>query len=93
MPQPAGGCPPAAGELAQATRLQSAALIEHERLGDRWRQASTLEELALLLALDGDVDGAARRLGTADHIRAQIGAPVPPVERQVRDEVMRMLGG
>lgn len=74
-------------------RMQEASLLEHRRLGDRWRQASALEELALLAALTDDPERAARCLGEADDIRQAIGAPVPPAEADVRQHVVALLGG
>ncbi|MFN8098030.1 MAG: helix-turn-helix domain-containing protein [Dermatophilaceae bacterium] len=81
------------GEEERAMRMQEASLLEHRRLGDRWRQASALEELALLAALTDDPERAARCLGEADDIRQAIGAPVPPAEADVRQHVVALLGG
>ncbi|MEI2775568.1 MAG: helix-turn-helix domain-containing protein [Tetrasphaera sp.] len=80
------------GDEQRARRMQQAALIEHRRLGDRWRQASSAEELALLAALAGDVDEAADRLAEATGLREQIGAPVPTAEQDVLDRTLELLG-
>ncbi|MCV2394775.1 tetratricopeptide repeat protein [Actinotalea sp. M2MS4P-6] len=79
------------GDLDRSARLQEVALAEHRRLGDRWREASALEELGLLAALRGDVAVAASRLVEAERVRAVIGAPVPPAERAVRERAGAML--
>lgn len=81
------------GDHDRARRQQEAAILEHRRLGDRWREASGLDELALLAVLSGNLDTAALHLGHADHLRTQIGAPTPPVEREVREHVLEALAG
>lgn len=81
------------GEQRRARSMQQAALAEHRRLGDRWRQASTAEELALLVALAGDLDAAAQLLAEANALREEIGAPVPAAERPVLEQALGLLGG
>ena len=66
-----------------APALLHEALAIHRDLGDRWRVASVLDDLAAA-ALAGqppDPAGAARLLGAAQHIREVIGTAVAPCER------------
>jgi len=70
------------GEPGAAALLHEALDI-HRDLGDRWRVASVLDDLAAA-ALAGqppDATGAARLLGAAQHIREAIGTAVAPCER------------
>ena len=70
------------GEPGAAALLHEALDI-HRDLGDRWRVASVLDDLAAA-ALAGqppDPAGAARLLGAAQHIREVIGTAVAPCER------------
>ncbi|HET7247394.1 MAG TPA: BTAD domain-containing putative transcriptional regulator [Streptosporangiaceae bacterium] len=66
-----------------ASALLREALDIHRDLGDRWRVASVLDDLAAA-ALAGqppDAARAARLLGAAQHIRAAIGTAIAPCER------------
>ena len=56
------------------------ALLVHNRLGDRWRLASVLEELvgSLLAGLDPRL--AVSILACSETVRTELGAPIPPVE-------------
>ena len=70
------------GEPGAAALLHEALEI-HRDLGDRWRVASVLDDLAAA-ALAGqppDAARAARLLGAAQHIREVIGTAVAPCER------------
>ncbi len=70
------------GEPGGAVLLHQALDI-HRDLGDRWRVASVLDDLAAA-ALAGqppDAAGAARLLGAAQRIREAIGTAVAPCER------------
>jgi predicted ATPase/DNA-binding SARP family transcriptional activator len=70
------------GEPGAAALLHQALDI-HRDLGDRWRVASVLDDLAAA-ALAGqppDAASAARLLGAAQHIREAIGTAVAPCER------------
>jgi predicted ATPase/DNA-binding SARP family transcriptional activator len=70
------------GEPGAAALLHQALDI-HRDLGDRWRVASVLDDLAAA-ALAGqppDAARAARLLGAAQHIRAAIGTAIAPCER------------
>jgi len=68
----------AAGMLADSLRLQW-------ELGDRWRSASLLESL-------GGVRRNPRLLGAAAALRAQLRAPIPPVERPQYDADVAAVG-
>jgi predicted ATPase/DNA-binding SARP family transcriptional activator len=70
------------GEPGAAALLHEALDI-HRDLGDRWRVASVLDDLAAV-ALAGqppDAAGAAQLLGAAEHIREAIGTAIAPCER------------
>ena len=73
------------GEWAAARALQIESLEVHRDLGDRWRMASVLDELAAVAAAEGDVAEAVARLGAADRLRSEIGAPVPAAESADRN--------
>jgi predicted ATPase/DNA-binding SARP family transcriptional activator len=66
-----------------ARELLHEALRIHRDLGDRWRVASVLDDLAAaaLAAQPSDPAQAARLLGAARQIRAAIGTAVAPCER------------
>ncbi len=72
------------------------ALKGHRELGDRWRTAAVLEDLAATLAGTGP-ERAAALLGAATALRQDIGAPVAPVERDdvavTTSTLARGLGG
>jgi DNA-binding SARP family transcriptional activator len=71
------------GDHARAYGLLQESLREHWSLGDRWRTASVLETIAAVDALTGQHERAARVLGAAAALRSVIGAPIPPVERDL----------
>jgi predicted ATPase/DNA-binding CsgD family transcriptional regulator len=67
------------------------ALLVHQQLGDRWRIASVLEEIAGY-GLERDDDArAAQLLGCAESLREQIGVPMPPVEAPDREQAVARL--
>ncbi len=61
------------------------ALLIHRRLGDRWRVASVLEEIAGSALLRFDPERAVELFAAADALREQIGTPLPPAEAPDRD--------
>ncbi|HEY3727019.1 MAG TPA: tetratricopeptide repeat protein, partial [Solirubrobacteraceae bacterium] len=67
------------------------ALLVHQQLGDRWRIASVLEEIAGSVLDREDMTLAASLLGCADALRERIGAPIPPVEAPDRDAAVARL--
>jgi DNA-binding SARP family transcriptional activator len=69
-----------------ASALLHEALDIHRDLGDRWRVASVLDDLAaaVLAGQPPDAAGAARLLGAAQHIREAIGTAIAPCERADR---------
>ncbi len=68
----------------QAMMLRDALLV-HRQLGDRWRVASVLEELAGSLLVRQDARPAVETLATAGALREALGAPVPPAEMPDRE--------
>ncbi len=68
---------------AAIARMLRDSLTLHEQLGDRWRMASVLEEIADLVAR-ADAPTAARLFGAAAALRERIGAPVPAAEAEDR---------
>jgi predicted ATPase/DNA-binding SARP family transcriptional activator len=76
------------GEQDAEDRLTDA-LERHRKLGDRWRTASVLQDLAAAALQRGDAVRSATLLGAASALRDQIGAPLPPCE-QADDEATRL---
>ncbi|HEY0697940.1 MAG TPA: AAA family ATPase, partial [Micromonospora sp.] len=79
------------GRTDRAVVHLAVSLTAHRQVGDRWRTASVLEALAEVARLDGDPVRAARLLGAAAGIRAEIGAPVPDCERAAVDGTVRQV--
>jgi DNA-binding CsgD family transcriptional regulator len=67
------------------------ALLVHQQLGDRWRIASVLEEIAGSVLDREDPALAASLLGCAEALRQRIGTPVPPAEAPHRDAAIMRL--
>ncbi len=74
-----------------APMLREAALV-HQRLGDRWRLASVLEEIAGGVLVRHDPELAAEVLAATEALREQLGAPIPPVEAPDRDAAVAQVG-
>ena len=68
------------------------ALLVHQRLGDRWRVASVLEEIAGGVLVRHDPELAAEVLGAAEALREQLGTPIPPAEAPDRAAALTQLG-
>ncbi len=66
-------------------------LLLHHELGDRWRAASVLEELAGGLLARIEPARAAELLGAAQALRDTLQAPLPPAERPDYDEGVQAL--
>jgi DNA-binding NarL/FixJ family response regulator len=67
------------------------ALLVHSQLGDRWRVASVLEEIAVSLLLRGDPQVLVELLAYAASLREQLQTPVPPVEAPARAAALARL--
>jgi predicted ATPase/DNA-binding CsgD family transcriptional regulator len=67
------------------------ALLVHQRLGDRWRVASVLEEIAGGVFVRHDPELAGEVLGAAEALREQLGTPIPPVEAPDREAALTQL--
>jgi predicted ATPase/DNA-binding CsgD family transcriptional regulator len=67
------------------------ALIVHRQLGDRWRVASVLEEIAGAVLARSDPERAVVVLAAADALREELGTPVPPAEAPDREAAMAHL--
>jgi predicted ATPase/DNA-binding CsgD family transcriptional regulator len=67
------------------------ALLVHQQLGDRWRLASVLEEIAIAVLVRHDPGLAVEVLATAEALREQLGAPIPPAEAPDRDGALEQL--
>jgi DNA-binding NarL/FixJ family response regulator len=63
----------------------------HRQLGDRWRVASVLEEIAGAVLARSDPARAVEVLAAAEAVRERLGTPVPPVEARDRDVVVDQL--
>ncbi|HET6869429.1 MAG TPA: tetratricopeptide repeat protein [Solirubrobacteraceae bacterium] len=77
-----------AGEYAPILRES---LLIHQQLGDRWRLASVLEEIAGAVLVRHDPMVAVEVLAAAEAVREQLDAPVPPVEAPDRDAALEQL--
>jgi non-specific serine/threonine protein kinase len=75
----------ARGDLQRAEHYLVDSLQLHWELGDRWRSASVLEAL-------GGVRRDARLLGAAAALRARLGTPVAPVEREQVEKDVAAIG-
>jgi predicted ATPase/DNA-binding CsgD family transcriptional regulator len=67
------------------------ALLVHRQLGDRWRVASVLEEIAGAVLARSDPERAVEVLAAADALREELGTPVPPAEAPDRDAAVAQL--
>ena len=67
------------------------ALLIHRRLGDRWRVASVLEEIAGSVLARNDPRRAIEVLAAAEAVRERLGTPIPPVESADRDAIVDQL--
>jgi len=67
------------------------ALLVHQRLGDRWRMASVLEEIAGSVLARRDTSQAVRLMSGAGVLRERIGTPVPPAEAEDREAALARL--
>ncbi len=79
--RPAGETAPMLGE----------AMLIHRQLGDRWRLASVLEEIAGAVLARNEPRLAIEVLAAAEAVREQLGTPIPPVEAGDRDAVVDQL--
>lgn len=70
-------------EYGRAHDYLVASLAIRRELGHRLVMPAVLEDLAALAAATGDTARAARLAGTAEGLRAELGAPAPPSERRV----------
>jgi predicted ATPase/DNA-binding CsgD family transcriptional regulator len=66
-------------------------LLVHQGLGDRWRVASVLEEIAGGVLVRHDPELAGEVLGAAEALREQLGTPIPPVEAPDREAALTQL--
>jgi predicted ATPase/DNA-binding CsgD family transcriptional regulator len=69
------------------------ALMIHLQLGDRWRLASVLEEIAGTVIVRQDLARTAETIAYAQALREHLGAPIPPVEAADRDAAVARVEG
>ena len=77
-----------AGETAPMLRE---AMLIHRQLGDRWRLASVLEEIAGAVLARTDPRLAIEVMAAAEAVRERLGTPIPPVEAVDRDVIVDQL--
>jgi predicted ATPase len=80
------------GRQADAVAALRASLEVHDKIGDRWRQASVVDALAEAALAAGDPVRAAELTGLADAVRGSLGVAVPTQERPARaytDAILR----
>jgi hypothetical protein len=70
----------ARGDHAYARTLYEDSLAIAQEIGDKELIASSLEGLASVVAMQGELAWATRLWGTAEALREAIGAPLQPVE-------------
>jgi predicted ATPase/DNA-binding CsgD family transcriptional regulator len=85
-----------AGRLQRRPALQNAAMLRrallvHHQLGDAWRMASVLEEIAGGAIARPDPRLAVELLASAVRLRDRLGAPIPPAEAPDRDAAIERL--
>ena len=73
---------------SESAQMLRDALLVHHQLGDRWRLASVLEEIAGTLLVRRDAAQAAALLSCVASMRGQVGVPVPPAELPDREAAM-----
>jgi len=81
----------ARGSVGDYAPMLREALLIHHQLGDRWRVASVLEEVAGAVLVRHDPELAAEVLAAAEALREKLGAPIPPVEAGDRDAAVGQL--
>jgi predicted ATPase/DNA-binding NarL/FixJ family response regulator len=79
------------GEDTQSGALLAESLRTHVALGDRWRTASLLETIAVLLLAEREPAQAVQTIAAASALRELLAAPVPPVERPALEAAMEGL--
>lgn len=78
-------------ELGEAAELLTDALELHRRLGDQWRTARVVEDIAGSLVTPVEPGLAAVLLAAADAARERLGAPVPLAERPAHEGYVEAL--
>lgn len=73
------------GDEETARKQQSASLEIYREVEDRWGLSHCFAGFATLAAHGGDFERAIKLWGMADHLREEIGSPLPPIERAQRD--------
>ncbi len=79
-------------DLPGAAALLRTSLRLHHELGDRWRAASVLEEVAGGVLVRLDPGRAGELLGAAEALRDALQAPLPPAERPDYERAVETLG-
>jgi predicted ATPase/DNA-binding CsgD family transcriptional regulator len=79
-------------DLPGAAALLRTSLRLHHELGDRWRTASVLEEVAGGVLVRLDAARAAELLGAAEALRDALQTPLPPAERPDYERALETLG-
>lgn len=79
------------GQVAAAGHLLLNALDLHRQLGDLWRAASVVEDLAALAQVRGEARLGARLLGAAGELRSRLATPLAPVEQLDHDKTVGRL--
>jgi tetratricopeptide (TPR) repeat protein len=78
------------GDAQRASALLRESLVKYRDVGDRWHIALCLDRLARVAAAQGEWARAARLLGAEEALREAIGAPLPPSEREGREQVLKL---
>ncbi|MBV8954271.1 MAG: tetratricopeptide repeat protein [Solirubrobacterales bacterium] len=78
--------------LRELAMMLRDALLVHRQLGDRWRVASVLEEIAGAVLARQAPRLAVGALAAADALRESLGTPVPPAESADREAALSRCG-
>lgn len=79
------------GDLTEAAQFYTQSLTLRNEMGDKEGLAAPLEGLAAVAGRLGNSERSARLYGAAEALRAAIGAPLPPTERNIHSQVISSL--
>jgi predicted ATPase/DNA-binding CsgD family transcriptional regulator len=78
-------------QLVASAQMLSEALRRHWQLGDQWRTARVIEDIAGLLLIRAEPALAGRLLASAEQTRERLSTPVPAAERPAQERYVAAL--